>query len=129
MGVVEKVREVVLYSRQREITVTPNQSLSGGHGVYCMDNHDRMLAVGGGDGKASLWHLNDNDQTGRFEINRIKVLTGHTAPINAIKFDPTGAILATASNDKVSVVLRLDYYVMRIDPVSVEYGRSFNTSE
>lgn len=80
-----------------------------------MDNHERTLALGGeflfkfffikkqlgGDGKASLWHLNDNDQTGKFEINRTKVLTGHTAPINAIKFDPTGTILATASNDKV----------------------------
>jgi len=88
-------------------------SLSGGHGVYCMDNHDRMLAVGGGDGKASLWHLNDNDQTGRFEINRIKVLTGHTAPINAIKFDPTGAILATASNDKTLCLWNMDGHLIR----------------
>ena len=45
--------------------------------------------------------MHDNDATGKFEINRVKILVGHTASINAIKFAPNGSIIATASNDKV----------------------------
>ena len=75
-------------------------SLSGS-GIYCMDINENMLVCGGGDNRVSLWEFRDNDTNGRFELNKKKMLTNHTGPVNCVQFSSNGDLIGTGSIDKV----------------------------
>ena len=75
------------------------------------------LACGGGDNKISIWEFNDNDLTGKFELKRLKMLAGHTGPVNCIQFYENGRLLATGSNDKTICIWDSDGHLVRQNQV------------
>jgi len=94
-----------------------DDSLCGSHGIYCMDIVGNKLACGGGDNKISIWEFNDNDLTGKFELKRLKMLAGHTGPVNCIQFYENGRLLATGSNDKTICIWDSDGHLVRQNQV------------
>jgi len=88
--------------------------------VYSVAFHPigQFLVTGSGDNTVKLWRIpTDRLNLDRLNLECIETLTGHTAPVTSVAFDPSGNLLATGSRDttaklwncsKISVLLRME---------------------
>jgi len=78
----------------------------------------QFLVTGSFDNTVKLWRFPpDRLNPDRINLECIETLTGHTAPVTSVAFDPSGNLLATGSQDytaklwdcsKINVLLRIE---------------------
>ncbi|ODV85155.1 hypothetical protein CANARDRAFT_179991, partial [[Candida] arabinofermentans NRRL YB-2248] len=72
------------------------------------------LATGGGDNNVRIWQIEYNDEgTEIVGVEYLSTLTKHTQAVNCVRFDPTGELLATASDDGTIIVWALSQKIIK----------------
>ncbi|CAK7903126.1 chromatin assembly factor 1 subunit p60 [[Candida] anglica] len=86
--------------------------------IYSVDfqasenNKSPRFATGGGDNNIRLWDV----QYTPFAVNYLSTLSKHTQAVNAVKFDRTGNLLASAGDDGSLIIWK------RSDTIVKEFG-------
>ncbi|KAL1525958.1 hypothetical protein AB1Y20_020784 [Prymnesium parvum] len=80
---------------------TPQISWHGREPVLSVDVAVRhnLLATGGSDGDVRLWRVNKQSARADELVSFVQELSGHTKPVNAVRFSPNGETLASAGDD------------------------------
>ncbi|ONH68566.1 Chromatin assembly factor 1 subunit B [Cyberlindnera fabianii] len=63
----------------------------------------QRLATGGGDNNVRIWKL-VHPSPGETKVEYLSTLSKHTQAVNAVRFDPTGTMLATAGDDGCAMI-------------------------
>lgn len=94
-----------------------------GHPVYSVSfqpcattTKSPRLATAGGDNNVRMWHLNYASPIDDSSVEYLSTLRKHTQAVNAVRFDPSGEMLATAGDDGMLIVWS------RADSITVEFG-------
>lgn len=88
--------------------------------IYTVDTqkNSNRLATGGGDNNVRIWrYVKDPDNGEISSIEYLSSISKHTQAINCVRFNPTGELLATSSDDGTIMIWE------RSDQIVKEFGQ------
>lgn len=92
----------------------------GARPVYTVDTqkNSNRIATGGGDNNVRIWRYVKDPHTGEItSIEYLSSISKHTQAINCVRFNPTGELLATSSDDGTIMIWE------RSDQIVKEFGQ------
>lgn len=75
--------------------------------------HIERLITGGGDNNARVWNIVKDDTGEVTGVEYLSTITKHTQAVNCVRFNPTGELLATASDDGSIMIWEKNEQIVR----------------